>query len=79
MDKENLKFDNKLKKVSNFILLTPEWKTLFQETLIHFTTILYLKEPKKGGNLKITNGSQVTSVRPKAGTLVLFTSGQELR
>ena len=73
MDKENLKFDNKLKKSFKFHF------TLFQETLIHFTTILYLKEPKKGGNLKITNGSQVTSVRPTAGTLVLFTSGQEPR
>ena len=47
-----------------------------QETLIHFTSILYLKKPSKGGNLAFESGAQI---EPLEGRLVVFTSGAENR
>ena len=47
---------------------------IFQETLIHFTTILYLKKPIEGGFLVFESGARI---EPEEGKLVLFSSGQE--
>ena len=84
---------------------------VFQETLIHFSTIFYLTEPEEGGELReifrridifklcftllhknfskffiidmkistecLTSFSDGVRIKPTAGKLVMFTSGQE--
>ena len=52
---------------------------VFQETLIHITSIIYLQEPCDGGRLlfEAADSHQGEEVRPVPGRLVTFTSGAE--
>ena len=42
--------------------------------MIHLSSILYLRKPKRGGRLCFEDGAKII---PEEGTLVIFTSGQE--
>ena len=66
------------------LTFAPDWsliKYTFQETLIHFTSIIYLQESLEGGYLhfEVSDTSKAEEVRPVQGRLVTFTSGAENR
>ena len=66
-------------KVMVMVQFSNKKKKLFQETLIHMTSILYLQEPPDGGWLlfEASPGQAGQQVRPVLGRLVTFTSGEE--
>ena len=52
----------------------------YNDIALHFTSILYLQEADKGGELYMERGrEEEMEVKTKEGTLVTFTSGEENR
>ena len=45
-----------------------------QDTLIHFTTLLYLAQPEDGGRLCFGDGARL---EPRPGRVLAFTAGRE--